>query len=164
MLWFEHDLFDQLQVIRNLDLLVRLKTDTRCGTAADTAYVASGVSRTVSLICIDRFPGVERFIGLGQLTADQLASLYPSRKPVTAGQYAVASEAWDAFRSPDPGKLVEIAVRLRKDDRLPFLGDALLRLLAEYPSALPSTSPDGSIVKKVNPTAAVRFTSSGVLR
>src|SRR5439155_23599302 len=82
VLWFEHDLFDQLQLIRNLDLLVR--------------HVASGFSRTVSLICIDRFPGVERFIGLGQLTADQLASLYPSRKPVTAGQYAIASEAWDA--------------------------------------------------------------------
>src|SRR5437588_10322268 len=28
VLWFEHDLFDQLQVIRNLDLLVRLKMDT----------------------------------------------------------------------------------------------------------------------------------------
>src|SRR5205085_9332164 len=27
VLWFEHDLFDQLQIIRTLDLLVRLKAD-----------------------------------------------------------------------------------------------------------------------------------------
>ena len=162
VLWFEHDLFDQLQLIRNLDLLVRLKADTTYGNAGDTTSVASGFSRTVSLICIDRFPGVERFIGLGQLTADQLASLYPSRKPVTAGQYAIASEAWDAFRSPDPMALVALALRLTPPfeslraalssvegpdttvdaatvvdgvpNGLPFLRDAVLRLLAEYPS------------------------------
>src|SRR5215213_1430359 len=44
VLWFEHDLFDQLLLIRTLDMLVRLKPD----------------ATTVSLICIDRFPGVER--------------------------------------------------------------------------------------------------------
>src|SRR5262245_10482777 len=124
VLWFEHDLFDQLELIRTLDLLVRLK--------ADATYVASGFSRTISLICIDRFPGVDRFIGLGQLTADQLASLYPARRPVTVDQYALASKAWNAFRSPDPSELATVA---REGAALPFLGDALLRLLAEYPSA-----------------------------
>src|SRR2546428_4124752 len=81
VLWFEHDLFDQLQVIRNLDLLVRLKADATYVEEADPTYVeeadptyvASGFSRTVSLICIDRFPGVDRFIGLGQLSPKQLA-------------------------------------------------------------------------------------------
>ena len=43
----------------------------------------------MSLICIDRFPGVERFIGLGQLDPAQLASLYPSRRQVTAEQFAL---------------------------------------------------------------------------
>jgi hypothetical protein len=140
VLWFEHDLFDQLQLIRTLDLLVRLKADAtyiedvascREDMASCREDVASGFSRTVSLICIDRFPGVERFIGLGQLDAAQLASLYPSRHPVTAGQFALASAAWDAFRSPDPNELMRIA---RDASDLPFLGDALLRLIAEYPS------------------------------
>ena len=125
VLWFEHDLFDQLELIRTLDLLVRAGR-----VLSDPAIV--------SLICIDRFPGVERFIGLGQLTRDQLASLYPTRAPVTARQYATAADAWNAFRSPDPAALLGIAVRLKADTtygrELPFLGDALLRLLAEYPS------------------------------
>jgi len=159
VLWFEHDLFDQLLLIRTLDLIGRLP-------------VAPGVRRPVSLICIDRFPGVDRFIGLGQLDATQLQSLYPSRRPVTADQFAIASAAWDAFRSPDPRSLIEIAVRPPASARsatagsrqgageshqseggapdaiadttgardegsapLPFLRQALLRFLAEYPSA-----------------------------
>jgi hypothetical protein len=117
VLWFEHDLFDQLLLIRTLDLIGRANRP--------------GAGQTVSLICIDRFPGVERFIGLGQLDPEQLASLWPYRQAVTAEQFAVASEAWDAFRRPEPGRLVEITDDV---DALPFLGDALRRFLAEYPS------------------------------
>ena len=84
VLWFEHDLFDQLLLIRTLDLIGRLSD-------------LSAVNRRVSLICIDRFPGVDRFIGLGQLDAAQLQSLYPSRQPVTSDQIAVAAAAWAAF-------------------------------------------------------------------
>jgi hypothetical protein len=126
VLWFEHDLFDQLLLIRTLDLI---------GDAESTGDPERGaLQQRVSLICIDRFPGVERFIGLGQLDATQLASLYPSRRPVTAEQFALASKAWTAFRSPDPRELFEIAVGLKADPALPFLGDALLRFLAEFPS------------------------------
>ena len=55
-----------------------------------------------SLICIDRFPGVERFVGLGQLTVEQLATFVGTERPIMPEQYALASEAWAAFRSPDP--------------------------------------------------------------
>ena len=133
VLWFEHDLFDQLLLIRTLDGLVRLQADTTYD-----SNVVSGFSRTVSLICIDRFPGVERFIGLGQLSDDQLATLIGTERRVTAEQYATATEAWNAFRSTDPRALLEVAVRLKADTtsgkELSFLGDALLRVLAEYPS------------------------------
>jgi len=136
VLWFEHDLFDQLELIRTLDL-VRLKADATYVSnptcVSNPTSVASGFSRTISLICIDRFPGVDRFIGLGQLNPDQLASLYPSRRPVTADQYEIASRAWDAFRSADPMELVRLTASMQADP-LPFLRDALLRLLAEYPS------------------------------
>jgi hypothetical protein len=118
VLWFEHDLFDQLELIRTLDLIGR----------------TSATLDRVSLICIDRFPGVERFIGLGQLDPAQLASLVPSRQPVTREQIALAAAAWEAFRSPDPTGLVDLARRSQTDPALPFLGDALLRFLAEYPS------------------------------
>ena len=119
VLWFEHDLFDQLALIRTLDLI-------------------AGPQRTalppnVSLICIDRFPGVDRFIGLGQLSDDQLETLIGTERAVTPDQYALASEAWRAFRSPDPSELLRIA--LGPTTALPFLGDALRRFFAEFPSA-----------------------------
>jgi len=131
VLWFEHDLFDQLLLIRTLDLLVRLKPDTTYGGASQ--HVASSFGRTsVSLVCIGEFPGVERFIGLGQLNAEQLASLYPQRKQVTAEQFALASAAWRAFRAETPSELQSLMVRL--DGTLPFLPGAIHRLFEEYPS------------------------------
>jgi hypothetical protein len=115
--------------------------------------MGSGLDRTdVSLICIGEFPGVERFIGLGQLNADQLSSLYPKRQPVTAEHYSLASEAWQAFRQPVPRDLQALMVRLtafaeasavKKPDPtsnkglgvpLPFLHGAIRRLFEEYPS------------------------------
>ena len=119
VLWFEHDLFDQLLLIRLLALIADRTSDDR--------------PRPVSLICIDRFPGVERFIGLGQLSNEQLATLIGTERPVTAEQYAVATDAWTAFRSSDPRDLLAVVAR---SGPLPFLGDALLRFLAEYPSTL----------------------------
>ena len=124
VLWFEHDLYDQLLLIRLLDVIAR----------ADAARTDPNVGRHVSLICIDHFPGVDRFIGLGQLDAAQLRSLYPSRQPVTDEQFASAAAAWAAFRSPDPHRLRDLAVGATTS-ALPFLRDALRRFLAEYPSA-----------------------------
>jgi hypothetical protein len=138
VLWFEHDLFDQLQIIRTLDLIGRSLRDQ-----ADGGVGAAARHPDVSLICIDRFPGVERFVGLGQLTKDQLATLAGTGATVTAGHFRLASEAWAAFRSPDPRALLRVAEELgaaslpvsEGGPALPFLGAALLRLLAEYPSA-----------------------------
>jgi hypothetical protein len=122
--WFEHDLFDQLLLIRALDLIGEPDN--------------SSVRARISLICIDRFPGIEPFFGLGQLNAAQLATLTDTRAPVTPDQYALANAAWTAFRAADPRELVEIASLATSSGRareaLPFLGDALTRFLAEYPS------------------------------
>ncbi len=120
VLWFEHDLFDQLAIIRTLDLVGRALSDPARGSRA-----------RASMICIDRFPGVDRFIGLGQLSGDQLATLIGTERPVTAEQFALATDAWDAFRSGDPNQLLTVSGRA---DALPFLRDALRRFLAEYPS------------------------------
>jgi hypothetical protein len=126
VLWFEHDLFDQLLLIRTLDLLGRSERSAR--------------HAKVSLICIGEFPGVERFVGLGQLNAEQLASLYPQRKTVTAEQYALSSEAWRAFRADNPSELLALLVQLKSDGTanatLPFLPGAIHRLFEEYPSTI----------------------------
>jgi hypothetical protein len=138
VLWFEHDLFDQLALIRTLDLISRvLLNPTRAGSEGPALHH----TRT-SLICIGAFPGIDRFIGLGQLTVAQLATLVATSITVTAGHFRLAVDAWHAFRSPDPSELLQIAHQLSAahapvsegGPALPFLGDALLRLLAEYPA------------------------------
>jgi hypothetical protein len=120
VLWFEHDLFDQLQLIRTLDLI--------------ESPEPPALHSRASLICIDRFPGVERFIGLGQLTVEQIATLVGTERSVTPEQYALASRVWKAFRSSDPRALFDLTVALDRDTILEFLRDALLRFFAEYPS------------------------------
>ena len=115
VLWFEADLFDQAILVYLLARLAPLARETR-----------------ISLICIGAFPGIRRFIGLGQLTPAQIATLMPRRRPVTRGQFALATVAWDALNARDPRALSRIG-RMRSGV-LPFLPAAIRRYLAEYPS------------------------------
>jgi len=116
VLWFEHDLYDQLQLLQVLDRLAD-------GEAARAR---------VSLVCIGEFPGVEPFHGLGQLGPEQLASLHPGRAPVTGAQRALARAAWAAFCAPDPTEIERV---LAGDTAaLPFLRGALLRHLEQFPA------------------------------
>ncbi len=116
VLWFEHDLLDQLQILQLLDWFAGA---TLGGTPLD-------------LICIDRFCGVDPFRGLGQLDPEQIASLYRRRHPVTADQLSLAQVGWATFRSADPNDLLSF---LQGDlAALPFLQAALLRHVEEYPS------------------------------
>ena len=127
ILWFEHDLFDQVNLIQLLPFI--------------HAHVPA--SKTVSLICIGAFPGRPTFHGLGELKATELASLLPTRQPVTAAQYELAAEAWRAFREPSPEALDALVGRPEdaggsedpplRTAALPFLARALRRFLEEYP-------------------------------
>jgi hypothetical protein len=115
VLWFEADLYDQLQLIQVLDALA----------AAD---VAPG---RVELVSAGEFPGVAHFGGLGELPADALAGLHAQRVTLGPEAVALARQAWAAFRASDPGGLAALAaVRSRE---LRFLGEAIARLLQEYP-------------------------------
>ncbi len=115
VLWFEADLFDQAILVYLLQRLERLTESTK-----------------IVLICIGEYPGVERFIGLAQLSLAQLATLLPRREPVTRRQFALARHAWAAFNAKYPRQLNRIS-RMRSR-ALPFLPAAIRRYLAEYPS------------------------------
>jgi hypothetical protein len=116
VLWFEHDLFDQIILIHLLQRIADLRNDPV----------------KVSLICIGTYPGIDRFQGLAQLEAAELEGLFRAeRREVSEAAYALARRAWAAFTHPDPGPIQElIGGRMRA---LPFLRDALLRHLAEFP-------------------------------
>lgn len=114
--WFEHDLFDQLILIRHLHWLSTIDRGT-------TGF---------SLICIGAFAGVEDFSGLGQLSPEQLATLPATRQPVTPEQIHAGFRAWELFGQADPGPLeawLEDGVA-----NLPFLAGALRRHFEDYPS------------------------------
>jgi hypothetical protein len=117
VLWFEHDLFDQLQLLRVLAWCARRRP----------------FPAALTLICIGAFPGMTRFDGLGQLSAAQLRGLFPGRVPVTAAQLRLAVDAWARFGAEDPRSFAALL-----DDNtgaLPFLEGAVRRQLQELPSA-----------------------------
>ena len=113
VLWFEHDLYDQLQLIQLIDWFAPRRT-------------------VLSLICVDRFPGIERFTGLGLLDPAQTASLFPMKRSLTEDQLALGRAAWNAFRSADPSAITDL---LGSDtSALPFLAAALHRHIEQFPS------------------------------
>lgn len=120
VLWFEHDLFDQLNLIQ---LLTRIGRDRP-------------IRKPASLISIDRYPGHPHFKGLGELLPADIAALYGTRRPVTPQQLRVAASAWDAFRSGARARLD--ALFADDTSALPFLAPALRRHLAEA-----AREPDG---------------------
>jgi hypothetical protein len=81
---------------------------------------------------VDSFPGKPSSRGLGELTADELETLWPQRHRPEEGTLVAAAEAWDAFRAPEPTALAEWAGR--EEPELPFLAPALRRLLEELPA------------------------------
>lgn len=111
VLWFEHDLLDQLQMLQILNEMEQ----------ADR----------VSIICIDAFEGVTAFRGLGQLTPEQIASLFDKRQPVSKQQIDQASCIWAMFRQPNPRPLLEFSKG--RAPLFPFLSTALRRHFQEYP-------------------------------
>ena len=116
VLWFECDLFCEIQLIYFLDW-----------------FAQRDLGQTkLSLICVAEFPGVEAFHGPGQLNETQLASLFPQRQTVTAAQLQLGSKAWASYSSSNPK---EIESLLDSDlAALPFLKTALVKHLRRFPS------------------------------
>ena len=105
VLWFEHDLYDQLQLIQVLDWFARHPVER------------------LSLVCEAEY--------LGTMSPERASELFSARKRVTARQLELGEAAWLAFRSPHPAPLVEL---LEEDlAPLPFLRAALIRPLQEFP-------------------------------
>lgn len=116
VLWFEHDLYDQLQIAQILDFFATRKRS----------------ATSLSMICIDRYPGIPSFRGLGDLTPENITPLFGRRQSVTYAQLLLATAVWWAFCKPDPDGLMTL---LEKDTSpLPFMAAALRRHLESFPS------------------------------
>lgn len=104
VLWFEHDLYDQLQLVQILDML------------EDTGGVSG--------VLTDRY--------LGTLEPDELEDLGRSREPIGVEQLALARLAWAAVRASEP--VATEAMLRTHTAALPHLARALRRLLEELPA------------------------------
>lgn len=117
VLWFEHDLFCQVNLLYLLNWFSQHELrNTR-----------------LSLVCINQFPGIAGFRGLGQLNAEQLASLFPDRIEINAGIMDLASSAWQAYCSPNPTAIEKFL--LTDTSALPLLRAAFRAHLKRFPSS-----------------------------
>ncbi|HLA14531.1 MAG TPA: DUF1835 domain-containing protein, partial [Gemmatimonadaceae bacterium] len=107
VLWFEDDLYDQLQLLQLLDFFGRTKNR----------------KARLSMIVVDGY--------LASHTPSALAELEPKRAAVTEQQLDLGKRAWAAFGSVDPSAIQRI---VRTDtSALRFLAPALMRHLEEFP-------------------------------
>ncbi len=106
--WFEHDLYDQLQLVQLLDWFSQQAP-------GDTA---------LTMICADDY--------LGTMSTERLALLYPLRAEVTPLQLRLGEQAWRAFCAADPLPWAHLAET--DTSPLPFLAGAVIRHLEQYPS------------------------------
>ena len=113
VLWFDACLFDQSMLVHIL-----------------TCMLHRGI-QDVELLCVDAFPGIVPFNGLGQLQPSQLASLYDGRLPVTDAQYQFAKVVDKAFAVQDLGLFAELSRKV--DAPLPWIPAAVKRWLQEQP-------------------------------
>lgn len=113
VLWFDACLFDQAMlshILACLRFLGRHRAD---------------------LICIDSFPGIEPFHGLGQLSPEQFASARDRRRPLTDEQFTFAEYVDRAFALHDTAAFLDLSHR--KDAPLPRVPAAVTRWLQEQP-------------------------------
>jgi hypothetical protein len=107
VLWFEHDLYDQLQLAQVLDWFRENAPDAPLRLVQTNEY-------------------------LGEMLDEQLARAWKSREPVHRMQLDAAHMVWEAIRAPHPTSLGAMA--RSRFVGLPYLAPALLRFCAEYPS------------------------------
>lgn len=105
VLWFEHDLYDQLQLLQILDW-----------------YAMHRGSQRVTLAQSDDY--------LGTMEPARLRAVWERRADVTDAQFTAAQRAWAAFSAPDPQGIQAVFDTMAV---LRYVRPALLRLLEEFP-------------------------------
>jgi len=110
VLWFEDDLYDQLQLIQLLDFFGR----------------GAARGKTLSVIVVDGY--------IPPLSVAQLTQLDKTRPRVTPEQLELATRAWQAFGSADPTSIAKLLDETTS--ALRYLAPALRRHLEEFPSSI----------------------------
>ena len=93
VLWFEHDLYDQLQLLQVMTALEDLRIEPeRCALVQSDHY-------------------------LGMMTTDELLRLLPRRRSATPATFKSARRAWERFTSSSPADLFAATAKTQSDCR-----------------------------------------------
>lgn len=110
VIWNSHELYDQLHLLQLLNW-----------------YAAEGQGLSLPKVVF-----VGALIADADVTDELLKKRLTAAEPVTNAQIQLAAEVWQAFTASNPRALASLAQSALGD--FPFLGQALKRLLAEYPN------------------------------
>jgi hypothetical protein len=135
VLWFEHDLYDQLQLLQVMDLLAGEFRPT-VAEAAAVGQELEGRQEPDITTRPDAAPPPPATTAvlardyLGAQSDEVLRVWFEARRVLTDGEWAAAGDAWRRFRSDDPSGLAAF------DDlrAWPELRSALRRHLQQFPS------------------------------
>ena len=108
VLWFEHDLYDQLQLLQLLSWFSPQHFK----------------KTTLTLICTNKY--------LGESSVEQIKKLLQYETDILDEHFQLADKAWSAFCSNTPEKWAKLLDE--PTEILPFLKPAVYRMLEEYPS------------------------------
>ncbi len=115
-LWFEYDLFCQLNMMALLSWFARQHLG----------------NIQLSLVCIGEIPGYERLVGLGEIPSNLYPELFEKRQSLTKEDLDFAEEFWAVFSSDNPTRLRDLAETY--SNRFPYLPAAVYAHLQRFPS------------------------------
>jgi len=108
ILWFEHDLYDQLQLLQVLAWLNNSKNEyTQVSIISKKYYI-------------------------GEYSSNEILKLLCHEKPITDQHLTLAQKAWSAFQEPTP--LAWYRLLHQDTSLLPFLKKSIKRMLEEFPN------------------------------
>ena len=116
VLWFEHDLFCQVNMLAVISWLKRYRK-----------------GRKVSLVCSGTIEGSEKLFGLSQLSEKQLREHYKNKVELSIDDIEYADYVWQLYCSNNPIKL-ENVYQYQPSKNFKYLTDGLLAHLQRFPS------------------------------
>ena len=113
ILWFEYDLFCQVNMLGILHYLNKAALDI-----------------PVSLVCVGQEPGSERLVALGEMAPNEFPRLFEERKLLTKEDLNDASKIFQAYCAADPRKIHQA---LTENSTFPYLKGAFDTHMKRFP-------------------------------
>lgn len=116
VLWFEHDLFCQVNMLAVISWLKRYRK-----------------GRKISLVCSGEITGSEKLFGLSQLSEKQIKNHYQNKVELTLDDIEYADYVWQLYCSNNPIQLQNV-YQFQPSSTFKYLTAGLLAHLQRFPS------------------------------